>query len=190
MTTLKLHSGTFLLLSLLLVSTSALQADQKILSARDIVLEDGDTLLLDLNGEQQRIQLKGIDAPEDIDNPKLQSDLKRSGLERDRLLALGQRATEHLRSLTGNDASYTLQYDPGQRDRYGRLMGDLINHEGESLLTLMVTQGYAIVSVRAADAQQLEQLMPLQKQAIAMKQGLWGLDNEAARLWAGISASE
>ena len=190
MTTLKKHSGTFLLLSLLLVSTSALQADQKILSANDIVLEDGDTLLLDLNGEQQRIQLKGIDAPEDIDNPKLQSDLKRSGLERDRLLALGQRATEHLRSLTGNDASYTLQYDPGQRDRYGRLMGDLINHEGESLLTLMVTQGYAIVSVRAADAQQLEQLMPLQKTAIRMQQGLWGLDNEAARLWAGISASE
>ena len=186
MTSFQTHS--VVLLTLLLLTASALQAEQKTFSARDIALEDGDTLLLNINGEQQRIQLKGIDAPEDIDNPKLQSDLTRSGLDRERLLSLGHRATEHLRSLTRNDSAYTLQYDPAQRDRYGRLIGDVINHQGESLLTLMVTQGYAIVSVRAADAQQLAQLMPLQKAAIEMKQGLWGLDNEAARLWAGISA--
>ena len=102
-------------------------------------VEDGDTLLIVINGEQQRVQLAGIDAPEDTDNPKLQRDLQRTGLEREQLLALGQLSREYLRRLTKIGAPYTLHYQPDQRDRYGRLSAEVRDDRGRSLAETLVS---------------------------------------------------
>lgn len=178
-----------LLLSLLLLSASGLQADERILTRSQIQLEDGDTLLIAIDGKQQRIQLQGIDAPEDSDNPKLKSDLARTGLNKDRLLELGKRATDHLRSLIQADAPYTLHYQPDQRDRYGRLVGDLSNANGHNLTELMVAAGYAQVTVKSIDPERLRLLIPLQQAALDRGTGLWGFDDKGSRLWAGIETS-
>lgn len=42
-------------------------------------IEDGDTLVAVIGGSRERLQLAGIDAPEDSDNAKLQRDLTRTG---------------------------------------------------------------------------------------------------------------
>ena len=62
-------------------------------------VEDGDTLVLDVGGQSTRLQLLGIDAPEDVVNPKLEIDLKRTGLSEEALLKLGRQASNHLREL-------------------------------------------------------------------------------------------
>lgn len=190
MPTLKALPKNITLLFSLLLAAVSLQADERTLSGSDIQLEDGDTLVISINGKQQRIQLDGIDAPEDTDNPKLQSDLTRTGLSKDTLLGLGQQATDHLRTLIQLDPPFTLHFQAEQRDRYGRLMGDVSNASGHSFAELMIQHGYAQIAVKSIDPAQLKLLMPLQKAALDMNKGLWGLDHKASRLWAGIKATD
>ncbi len=173
---------TLILLSFSVISS----ADERLLPLKDIQVEDGDTLIVNIEGKTHRVQLTGIDAPEDIDNPKLQVDLSRTKLEHKKLLSLGKVATEQLRFLVKNHAPFILHFNPNRRDRYGRLPGDIVNSAGESISALMINNGYAIVTIRSTDPALVKRLKPLQQRAVEQNKGLWGLDAKASRLWAGI----
>ncbi len=152
------------------------------LPAGTIQVEDGDTVRIQLEGQETRVQLAGIDAPEDTDNPKLQKDLGRTGLESERLLALGRAATRYLEMLTQLNDPHALHYEPGNRDRYGRLTGELYNRFGESMSDYMVAAGFAVASANAPD-----RLHGLQLDARRENRGLWQKDREAMALWSGHS---
>lgn len=175
---------------LLLALPLSSSADQRLLPLSDIQVEDGDTLIVNIEGQTQRVQLTGIDAPEDIDNPKLQVDLSRTKLEKDRLLTLGKVATEQLRFLIKTNAPFILHFNPHKRDRYGRLPGDIVNSAGQSISALMINNGYAIATIRSTDPKLVKRLKPLQQKAQEEGKGLWGLYAEASRLWAGIKTSQ
>ena len=172
-----------LLLCLFLVPGPA-GADEYPVPPGGLHVEDGDTVLIEFDGKEQRVQLEGIDAPEDGDNPKLQRDLARTGLERERLLALGRLSTEYLRRLTRIGEPYSLHYAPDRRDRYGRIVGDLRDARGRSLSETILVGGYAIVANRT-DTDLAERLRPLEAEAERSRVGLWALDPEATRAWAG-----
>ncbi|WP_456406855.1 thermonuclease family protein [Thiolapillus sp.] len=108
-----------------------------------LAVEDGDTLVVDLAGAQERIQLLGMDAPEDTPNPKLKVDMARSGLSADKLLPLGQEATEYLQALIRPGDKLLLRGDLKKRDRYGRINADVIMENGLSINVTMVAAGYA-----------------------------------------------
>lgn len=167
------------LLCLSLLSTAATGAELT-LNMGDIQIEDGDTLSVPMNGEAKRVQIAGIDAPENTDNPKMQRDLIRTGLEPDRLLKLGVMSTEYLRRLVRLAAPFTLRYEPGKVDRYGRIGAELSDSAGRSVAELMVKGGYAVALPGKS-----ENLSALQSQAEKTKAGLWGIDPEATRSWAG-----
>jgi endonuclease YncB( thermonuclease family) len=154
------------------------------LPAGAIQVEDGDTVRVQLQGRETRVQLTGIDAPEDSDNPKLQKDLERTGLETERLLALGRAATRYLEMLTQLQDPHALHYEPGNRDRYGRLTGVLYNRLGESMSDYMVAAGFAVASAKAP-----ERLRELQLDARRDTRGLWQKDPEAMALWSGQSGN-
>ncbi len=61
-------------------------------------IEDGDTIVVKIDGQSKRIQLSGIDAPEDTVNPKFKLDLKTRGLNKQELLGLGNAASDFLKS--------------------------------------------------------------------------------------------
>ncbi len=173
---------TFLLICLPVVSF----ADERLLPQKDIQVEDGDTLIVNIKGKTFRVQLSGIDAPEDIENPKLTVDLSRTKLDKDKLLALGKVATEQLRFLIKTHAPFILHFNPNKRDRYGRIPGDIVNAAGQSISALMINNGYAIVTIRSTDPKLVKRLKPLQQKAVDENYGLWGLYAKASRLWAGI----
>jgi len=166
------------------------QTQQRFLPVSEIQVEDGDTLIVNIEGKSQRVQLSGIDAPEDIDNPKLQVDLSRTKLEKEHLLKLGKVATEQLRFLIKTNAPFILHFNPHKRDRYGRLPGDIVNNKGHSISALMIKNGYAAVTIRSTPASLVKRLKPLQQEAIDQGKGLWGLYTEASRLWAGIKVPQ
>lgn len=176
----------FSLLSLLLLPAIGFAAE-RIIPGGEISAQDGDTVLILINGKNERIQLAGIDAPEDVDNPKLQVDLKRTALDKSQLLKLGRIATEQLRFLLQTQPPYVLYYDPHQRDRYGRIPANIVNAAGASVAAQMVANGYAIVNRRAASASLISHLLPLQQSAMRKKRGLWGLYGNITRRWAGIT---
>ncbi len=155
-------------------------AEEYLLPSGSLRIEDGDTLLIEIHGEQKRVQLAGIDAPEDTDNPKLRHDLARTGLKRERLLELGLMSTRYLRRLTKIGPPHTLHYDPQRLDRYGRLSGGLHDSTGRSLAETLVASGYAIASRTSTD-----HLRTLQTEAQQAQRGLWGQEPVTTRLWAG-----
>lgn len=150
-------------------------------------VEDGDTLVVNLKGEEARIQLQGIDAPEDAANPKLTVDMKRTGLGADALLPLGEAATAHLKSLVKPGERVVFSGDVDARDRYGRLPGEVLTREGLSLNAAMVADGYArVLQGRQTPAELLQRLEMVWEVARQKKPGLWSSDPDTFRAWAGL----
>jgi len=148
-------------------------------------VEDGDTLVVLHDGEQVRIQLRGIDAPEDAANPKFARDLKRTQLPEDKLLALGRAATAHLKGLAGADGKVRLLADLSRQDRYGRTPATAFNEEGRNLGEAMVGDGYAVTLARTElDEDARQRLLDLEDRAAQNRLGLWGGEYaNAFRAW-------
>jgi micrococcal nuclease len=176
-----MRNTPFLVAALLVSST--LSARELVLKPGDIRVEDGDTLVVVLDGKEERVQLAGIDAPEDADNPKLKKDLERTGLEQEALLTLGRAATEKLSALVRDSAELRLNLDSENRDRYGRLTATIDTDEGGSLNQAMVADGYAI-ALPSGDETANADLKTLEQQARQAGRGLWG-NSPAAERWGG-----
>jgi endonuclease YncB( thermonuclease family) len=156
-------------LLLLLQAPLALAAELQ-LKLNTLTVEDGDTLLIPFNGKEMRLQLLDIDAPEDSNNPKLLLDLQTTGLDRDRLLQLGQASTARLKQLIADTGPFQARFDPDLRDRYGRINGEVFDAQGRSLAATLVSEGYA-VPTKPADTPSPHREHALQ--AKAAKRGLW-----------------
>lgn len=168
----------------LLLPTLTPMADEITIPPQAITVEDGDTLLVEIDGTPQRLQLLHIDAPEETDNPKFQRDLQRTRLAADELRALGQAATAHLRQLIKQSQGVTLSYNPEQRDRYGRLPADVLLDGQASLSLRMVQDGYATLIEAKPVAEPLDTAYPQAKaEAETKDNGLWAKNREATRLW-------
>ena len=170
-----------LFILLLLISTLAAAEKREAIVVK---VEDGDTLLVNISGTEERIQLLGIDAPEDRRNPKFEVDLKRTGLDAERLLALGKAATTHLRSLLQPGQKITLAGDLGTRDRYDRLPAEAFAPSGLSLNVAMVADGYARVLPSDGSPQALRQrLEAVWMQVNQNRPGLWTSQSSAFAAW-------
>lgn len=151
-----------------------------------VAVEDGDTITVRVDGEVKRLQLAGIDAPEDRTNPKLTRDLARTGLSADSLLVLGSAATTHLKQLVAPGDEVRVVGDLAASDRYGRI--PVFVYKGErSLNEIMVADGYAIVLQRASIAPDIKTgLSVFQQQAQDAMRGLWGSHSAETMRWGGL----
>ena len=138
-------------------------------------VEDGDTIVIQYMGKSQRVQLIGIDAPEDTQNPKLNLDAKRKKINKDDLLDMGTTSTNHLKTLIQKGSKVSLQGNLSQKDKYNRLPAIVINEKGESLNQAMVEAGYALLLTRfSLNENLLISFKKAQEQAKSQKLGLWG----------------
>lgn len=178
----------YLILPVLMLFTLSLSADT--VSCSLLQVEDGDTLVIDLNGTPTRVQLLGIDAPEDVANPKLMRDTGRTGIGADLLLELGRLATRHLQQLISPATKVNVEGDLKRSDKYGRIPV-IVSLPGEehSLNAAMVRQGYAITlnAPSIADGV-LAELLQLEEQARRERTGLWKSKPELMQAWSGRSA--
>ena len=165
-------------------STTAL-AGASTPSFRVLEVEDGDTLLVEMNGKHKRIQLLGIDAPENSDNPKLALDIKRTGLDKDKLLQLGIAAADHLKKLAPVGSNVGIRGDLSRTDRYGRISAVVINASGRSLAEAMVQDGYAIPLEQwtGNDEAYMRRLDRLERLSRKSQNGLWGKHGNIMRDW-------
>jgi len=169
----------------LLFAVSSLSAETLPLVVEKI--EDGDTIIATLKGKPERLQLQGIDAPEDVDNAKLQRDIKVTGLDSATLLPLGVAATQHLQMLVEPGDTLQVSGDFAKRDRYGRILVVAMDTAGRSLNERMVQDGYAIMTRYGAIEPELKaRLEKLESEAIASKWGLWGESRATTITWSGL----
>ena len=170
----------------LMVLVAPVMGQEVTLTMASVEVEDGDTLVVEIDGAAERVQLAGIDAPEDSDNAKFQRDLERTGLTPDALLAIGAEATAHLRSLVERGGPFALTYNPAQRDRYGRILAEVSGAGAGSLNVAMLEEGYAVVLAVGEHKAVDNPRFGLQRDAIATRRGIWGGDHrDTALAWRG-----
>ena len=172
------------LLGCLFLAAASAHAQQEMVPV--VGVEDGDTLVALVDGAETRLQLLGIDAPEDVENPKLLRDIQRTGLEPGPLTAIGSAATAHLNTLVAAGELVRLDGNLHARDRYGRVPVEAYLRTGRSLNEAMVQDGYAMVLSRAPLPKDLRnRLRRHEAEAIAEGRGLWGLDPVTTMAWSG-----
>ena len=88
---------------------------------------DGDTLELE---NKERVRLIGVDTPESRKNEKALKDSKRSGMDVEKIIELGQEAKIFTQGLLENKR-VRLEFDVGQKDKYGRLLAYVYIHSDQ-----------------------------------------------------------
>jgi len=166
----------FLIACTLLWNSSVLAGDTVAKYTLQLV-EDGDTVVIDVDGQPLRIQLVGIDAPERIENPKFNLDLEKTGLDKAVLLSLGEAATQHLQTLLPTGEEVTLQGDLSKKDKYGRIPAQVFNAAGKSVSEAMVQDGFAIPLTKSSLPEKpgfMRRLDRLERFSSKSQNGLWG----------------
>ena len=177
--------STFIIFSLFILSLSASCSDKT--SYLVEAIEDGDTIVVNFKGKSQRIQLSGIDAPENTVNAKLNLDTKVKKISKEAQIEMGDIATNFLKTLVAVGQEVELQGDLTQADKYGRIPAVVINKKGVTLNDRMVEAGYAIILTRYPLAEEFKQrLEKAQQQAILNELGLWKTHNAVTMLWSGL----
>lgn len=91
---------------------------------------DGDTIVVDINGTQEKIRLIGVDTPETVDSRKP-------------VQCFGKEASVFTKKLLeGNQVRLESDLSQGDRDKYGRLLRYVFLPDGTFLNKEIITQGY------------------------------------------------
>lgn len=92
---------------------------------------DGDTLVVDIDGDRERVRILSIDTPEtkDPDQP---------------VECLGPEAAAFLKELLPVGTEVELDYDTTRRDRYGRLLAAVFTPDGESAAEALAAAGLGV----------------------------------------------
>jgi micrococcal nuclease len=136
---------------------------------------DGDTLVVDLDGAEERVRLIGIDTPESV-HP-----------DASRNVPYGEVASAYTKSRLDGQA-VALEFDVEERDQYGRLLayvwiGDELFNE------TLVLEGHAQVSTYPPNVRYVELFTSAQNAARETEKGFWGIEADAGVSSDGSAAS-
>jgi micrococcal nuclease len=142
-------------------------------SARVVSVVDGDTLVILLNGQEEKIRFIGIDTPESKKNTKALKDAERSGLDVSIIVSQGKRATAFVQGIIKKDDVVILELDVQERDKYGRLLAYVFLNDGRFLNEIIVKSGYASVLTIPPNVKYINRFIDAYKYARENKLGLW-----------------
>lgn len=121
---------------------------------------DGDTIVVDYNGRDEKVRLIGINTPE-IHHPE-------KGVE-----PYGFEAKRFVEELVRPGDTVKLEFDIQLRDKYGRLLAYVYLYDGRFLNALLVENGYAQVMTVPPNVKYQELFIKLQRDARENKRGMW-----------------
>ena len=120
---------------------------------------DGDTIRVEIDGEEFRVRYIGIDTPETVDPRRPVECFGKEASERNRQLVDGQ--------------TVGLEKDVSETDSFGRLLRYI--WVGDQMINAtLVEEGYALASTYPPDVKYSQLFASLQAQARDNGRGLWG----------------
>ncbi|MBR6613365.1 MAG: thermonuclease family protein [Clostridia bacterium] len=120
---------------------------------------DGDTIVVDFNGKDEKVRLIGVDTPESV-----HADESKNTKE-------GILVSDYTKSkLTGKKVK--LEFDVQERDKYGRLLA-YVYIDGEMYNKHLLEIGYAKIATYPPNVKYVEDFKEIQKEARENKVGLW-----------------
>lgn len=122
---------------------------------------DGDTIILNIDDENVRVRLIGVDTPESVHSDKSKNTEE------------GVIASNFVKDLLDNQSVY-LEYDVSKHDRYNRLLAYVYLDDGETMLNrLLINNGYATIMTIQPNVKYADEFYSLQVQARTSKVGFW-----------------
>jgi micrococcal nuclease len=125
------------------------------IEAQVIEVVDGDTIKVEVDGEQYTVRYIGIDCPE-------------AGEQ------MGPRATGANERLVVGETVW-LEKDVSETDRYGRLLRYVYLADGRMVNAQLVEWGYAVASTYPPDVRYQETFLELEEVAREERKGLWAV---------------
>lgn len=138
------------------------EIDENHIPAKVVRVVDGDTIKVDINGEEATVRMILVDTPETKHPDKP-------------VQPFGQEATDFaVETLEGEDVA--LELDVSERDRYGRILayvwiGDKMFNE------MLLERGLARVAVFPPDIKYVDQFREIQSKAQEEEIGIWSIEN-------------
>jgi micrococcal nuclease len=120
---------------------------------------DGDTIRVEIEGQEYRVRYIGIDTPETVDPRRPVGCFGKEASERNRQLVEGQ--------------TVGLEKDISETDSFDRLLR-YVWVADRMINATLVEEGYALASTYPPDVRYSDQFAALQAQAREASRGLWG----------------
>lgn len=120
---------------------------------------DGDTIVVNFNGKEEKVRFIGVDTPESVHPDKSKNTEE------------GVRASEYTKERLLNK-NVKLEFDVQERDKYGRLLA-YVYIEGNMYNKELLEKGYAKVATYPPNVKYVDEFKELQKNARAEKMGIW-----------------
>lgn len=159
-------------LVLLTLTTQALAKDEltKVVLKK---INDGDTIVVQIQNRNEHVRLIGIDTPESYQNPKAERDAQKNKLDLPTILELGKKSTNFLHSIIKAGDPLFLEFDIEQRDKYGRLLAYVFLENGTFLNEKILASGYGLLYSVSPNLKYTKRLARAVKSARDNKLGLW-----------------
>lgn len=152
------------ILDALKIFSPAEEFDDRIEASYKVVrVVDGDTLVIDIDGKEERLRLIGIDAPESVHPDK------------DKNTDMGRLASDFSK-LRLEGKTIGLEYDKETRDRYGRILA-YVYIDGEMFNQTLLREGLAKAKTYPPNDKYEEDFLKIQEEAKANNRGLWAYEN-------------
>lgn len=128
---------------------------------------DGDTIVVEIGGQEYRVRYIGVDAPESTTRQE----------------CYGREAARFNRTLVEGQ-TVRLERDVSETDRYGRLLRYVYLANGEMVNEVIIREGYALARSFPPDVKYQERLREAEREAKQKRRGLWrSCPNPGSLLW-------
>lgn len=144
------------------------ESDQKLLNATVVRVVDGDTIIIKVNGREERVRMLCVDTPESV-SPNVAPQ------------PFGKEASEFTKTALPAGTSIQIETGLGDgRDKYGRLLV-YIYVDGKMFNETLLEKGLARVAyVYSPNTKYVDRFNEIQKKAQANEIGIWSVENYAA----------
>ncbi len=138
-------------------SGDALEANAEV-----VRVVDGDTIIVLMDGAEERVRLIGINTPESVD-------------PRRPVMCFGKEAATELGEILAEGAGIRLERDVEPRDRYDRLLAYVYRSSDALFVNLeMVERGYAQQYTYPPNVAHTDEFRAAERAARTTEQGAWG----------------
>lgn len=120
---------------------------------------DGDTIIVDFNGKEERVRLIGVDTPESVHPDKSKN------------VPEGEIASKFTKEkIEGKEVA--LEFDVQERDHYGRLLA-YVWFGGTMFNKTLLQEGYAQIATYPPNVKYVDDFTKIQEEARENNKGLW-----------------
>jgi micrococcal nuclease len=162
---LKKFNQVAVFLNLLIISVVQAENLRTTIPVQVVHITDGDTIVVRLQGQKEKVRLSGIDVPECRPNPKAQKDAFRTGNDLKTIFEMGQRATRYVKGIISPGDQVEIELDIQQRDKYRRLLAYVWLQDGRMLNGEIVRAGYASLMTEPPNVKHLQRLQEAHREA-------------------------